>query len=138
MIVNDTIPPARAPSPPAPPRVPPPPAAVPPPAAPAAPPTRLSAGAHKVLEQEMLRRMIDQLSDRAQMPNAWHELASRGDTAVPVLLEALERREMEIRHLAHRLLESVTGEQLEFQANAADDVRLRQVAHLRAKLDRRG
>jgi hypothetical protein len=56
---------------------------------------------------------------------------------VPVLLEALERREMEIRHLAFRLLESVTGEQLTFQSDAPEDVRLRQVAYLRAKLEKR-
>jgi hypothetical protein len=71
------------------------------------------------------------------MPTAWHELNARGEEAVPVLLEALERRELEVRHLAHRLLESVTGEELTFQADAPDDVRLRQIAHLRVRLEGR-
>jgi len=42
-----------------------------------------------------------------------------------------------VRHLAHRLLESVSGQSLKFEADAADDVRLRQIAHLRAKLEKR-
>ena len=91
----------------------------------------------QLLEHEKMRRLVEQLRDRSQMPTAWHELAGRGTAAVPVLLEALERREMEIRHLAFRLLESVTGEQLAFQSDAPEDVRLRQVAYLRAKLERR-
>jgi hypothetical protein len=56
---------------------------------------------------------------------------------VPVLLEALERREVKVRHLAFRLLEQITGESLAYESDAPDDVRLRQVAHLRAKLERR-
>jgi lipopolysaccharide export system ATP-binding protein len=90
-----------------------------------------------LLDQEKMRRWVEQLRDRATMPNAWHELTSRGRDAVPVLLEALERRELEVRHLAHRLLESVTGEQLTFEADAADDIRLRQIAHLRVRLEKR-
>ena len=31
----------------------------------------------------------------------------------------------------------ITGEPVDFQADAADEVRLRQVAHLRARLERR-
>jgi lipopolysaccharide export system ATP-binding protein len=90
----------------------------------------------QLLEHEKMRRWVDQLRDQAQMSNAWHELNSRGRDAVPVLLEALERRELEVRHLAHRLLESVTGEQLTFQADASEEIRLRQIAHLRARLER--
>jgi len=106
------------------------------PSAPAAP-AKLSGGVQQILEQEKMRRLVEQLRDRNHMPTAWHELAGRGTAAVPVLLEALERREMEVRHLAFRLLESVTGEQLTFQSDAPEDVRLRQVAYLRAKLERR-
>jgi hypothetical protein len=107
------------------------------PAAPA-PAARLSGGVQQLLEDEKMRRLVEQLRDRNHMPTAWHELAGRGAAAVPVLLEALERREMEVRHLAFRLLESVTGEQLTFQSDAPEDVRLRQVAYLRAKLERKG
>jgi hypothetical protein len=91
----------------------------------------------QLLEQEKMRRWVEQLRDRETMPGAWHELTSRGRDAVPVLLEALERRELELRHLAHRVLESVTGEQLAFNADAPDEVRLKQIAHLRVKLENR-
>ena len=102
-------------------------------------PVRMSFGGStgQLLEQEKMRRWVEQLRDRDTMPAAWHELTSRGRDAVPVLLEALERRELEVRHLALRVLESVTGEQLSFSADAPDDVRLRQIAHLRVKLDAR-
>ena len=56
--------------------------------------------------------------------------------AVPVLLEALERREMEVRHMALRVLEAITGENLSFQSDGPDDLRLKQVAHLRARFER--
>jgi hypothetical protein len=91
----------------------------------------------RLLEQEKMRRWVDQLRDRTTMPAAWQELTSRGRDAVPVLLEALERRELDVRHLALRVLESVTGEQLQFTADAPDDVRLRQIAHLRTKFESR-
>jgi lipopolysaccharide export system ATP-binding protein len=110
----------------------------PPPPVPVSPPVRAFGGATaQLLEREKMRRWVEQLKDQAGMPTAWHELNARGQDAVPVLLEALERRELEVRHLAHRLLESVTGEELTFQADAADDVRLRQIAHLRARLEPR-
>ena len=91
----------------------------------------------QLLDQEKMRRWVEQLRDREQMPTAWHELSSRGQDAVPVLLEALERRELEVRHLALRLLESVTGEQITFQADAPDDVRFRQLVQLRMRLETR-
>ena len=90
----------------------------------------------QLLDQEKLRRWIDQLLDRAQMQAAWNELTARGKDAIPVLLEALERRELELRHLALRLLETITGETLRFQADGPDDVRWKQIALLRAKLVR--
>ena len=89
------------------------------------------------VEDEKMRRLIEQLKNRADLPNAWHELASRGDAAIPMLLESLERRELEIRHVAFKLLESITGQTHDYQSDAAEDVRLRQVAHLRAKLEKR-
>jgi len=87
-----------------------------------------------ILEYEKMRRWVEQLRDRTLMPTAWHELTLRGEGAVPVLLEALERRELEVRHLAHRLLESVTGKQLTFEADAGDEVRLKQIIALRGLL----
>ncbi len=92
---------------------------------------------HQVLDEEMMRRWLEQLKDRTQMAGAWQELIAKGRAAIPVLLEALERRDMETRHLAYRLLQTITGETLDYQADAADEVRLRQVAFLRLRLDGR-
>jgi lipopolysaccharide export system ATP-binding protein len=120
-------------APPAPPRTVIPAAAVftPPPAG------QFSSTAQALLEQEKMRRLVEALADDARWQPAWHDLSARGLDAVPVLLEALERREVKIRHLAFRLLEQVTGETLAYSSDAPDDVRLKQVAHLRAKLERR-
>ena len=56
-----------------------------------------------------------------------------------VLLEALERREAIIRNRAFELLKFVVRDAglLEFDAEAAEDVRLRQAAFLRARLEPR-
>ncbi len=106
------------------------------PAAPAAGP-RFSSGTQRLLDEEKMRRLVAQLRDPDQMPAAWQDLVGRGPAAIPVLLETLERRELDLRHLALRVLEAVTGETLDYQADAADEVRLRQVAHLRARFEGR-
>ena len=107
-----------------------------PPAAPPGNRTVFGGSTAQLLEQEKLRRWIDQLLDRVQMQAAWNELTARGKDSIPVLLEALERRELELRHLALRLLESISGESLRFQADGPDDLRWKQIAQLRAKLVR--
>ena len=107
-----------------------------PPAAPPGNRTVFGGSTAQLLEQEKLRRWIDQLLDRVQMQAAWNELTARGKESIPVLLEALERRELELRHLALRLLESISGESLRFQADGPDDLRWKQIAQLRAKLVR--
>jgi hypothetical protein len=80
---------------------------------------------------------VDQLLDRHTMPAAIEELTARGHEALPVLADALERRELEIRHVAHRLLEQMLGEKLLYDAAASDELRLRQAAHIRARIERR-
>ena len=104
---------------------------------PPTPSPQFSNRTQQLLDEEKMRRAIDQLPDRERMPDAWHDLASRGEAAIPVLLESLERREVEIRHLSHRLLEAITGESLAYQSDANEDVRLRQTAHLRVKFEKR-
>ncbi|CAN5496419.1 hypothetical protein BH11PLA2_BH11PLA2_03080 [soil metagenome] len=96
-----------------------------------------SAGTQALLNQEKLRRLIDNLGDPARMSEAVQELTHRGPEAMPVLVEALERREVNVRHVAHRLLESLLGESLVYDATAADDVRLRQTAHIRVRISQR-
>jgi lipopolysaccharide export system ATP-binding protein len=91
----------------------------------------------QLLEYEKMRRLVEQLKDRTMMEHAWAGLAGHGREAVPVLLEALERRELELRHVAFRLLQFIVQEPLEFQADAAEELRLRQIAYLRLRLDTR-
>jgi len=104
----------------------------------AAPATaRFSQSTQRLIEDEKLRRLIDLLKDREKMPDAWQQLAEKGEASIPILLEALERRDVEIRHLAFRLLETILGETLDYQSDASEEIRLRQTAHLRAKLEPR-
>ena len=92
-----------------------------------------------MLELERLRRAVEGLADDRTVKIATVELARRSEMAIPVLLEALERREPILRKRAFELLKFVVRDAgpLDFDADAADDVRLRQVAFLRARLERR-
>jgi len=101
--------------------------------------TPLGGTAGAILEQERLRVAIEQLSDDRTMRGATLELNSRGEAAIPPLLEALERRDPLLRKRAFELLKHVARAfaPLDFDPDAADDIRLRQVAYLRAKLERR-
>jgi len=101
--------------------------------------TPLGGTAGAILEQERLRVAVEQLADDRSVRNAMLELNSRGETAIPSLLEALERRDPILRKRAFELLKFVArrAAPLEFDPDGPDDVRLRQVAYLRAKLERR-
>jgi lipopolysaccharide export system ATP-binding protein len=91
--------------------------------------------AGSILEQERLRVAVEQLADDRMVKPAMLELTSRGAGAIPVLLEALERREPILRRRAFELLKFVASDAgpLDYSPDAADDVRLRQVAYLRAR-----
>jgi len=108
-----------------------------------APPPRpqngpLSGTAGTVLELERLRRAVEGLVDDRTVKAATVELARKPAASIPVLLEALERRESLIRRRAFELLKYLARDAgpLELDPDAAADVRLRQVAYLRAKLER--
>jgi hypothetical protein len=67
------------------------------------------------------------------------ELVGSGEDSVLVLLETLERRESILRRRAFEVLKVVAKDAgpLDFDSDAPPDVRLRQVAYLRAKLERK-
>ena len=94
--------------------------------------------AGSILEQERLRVAVEQLADDRAVKAAMLELTSRGVGAVPVLLEALERREPILRRRAFELLKYLAADAgpLDYSPDAPDDIRLRQVAYLRAKFER--
>ena len=100
-------------------------------------PTTFTGPTQLLLEQEKTHRIVERLRHESAAPVAGQELISRGMQAVPALLEALEWRDLKVRYLAFHLLRQIVGEPLTFEFDAPDDVRLRQVAYLRAKLERR-
>jgi lipopolysaccharide export system ATP-binding protein len=98
----------------------------------------LGGTAGAILELERLRYVVEKLADDHALKAAMHELVARGEPAILVLLEALERREPILRRRAFEVLKVVAraAGTLEFDSDAPADARLRQVAYLRAKLER--
>jgi lipopolysaccharide export system ATP-binding protein len=115
----------------------PPPAAIP--AAPPAPTGPFSGAVGSMLELEKIRRLVESLADDAAVKAATLELVKKGAVAVPQLLEALEWRDPVSRRRAFEVLKFLAKDAgpLDFDPDAPPDVRLRQVAYLRARLDRR-
>lgn len=122
----------------------------PPPAFPPAPPSPFSitpppVGApvggsmSAVLDQEKVRRAVEGLADDRTVKASTVELAGRGGAVVPALLEALERRDATLRRRAFELLKFVAKEfsPFDYDPDGPSESRMRQVAYLRARLERR-
>ena len=92
-----------------------------------------------VLDLEKLRRAVEGLADDRTVKAATMELMGRGIAAIPALLEAMERRDATLRRRAFLVLQSVAKEHapFDYDPDAPADVRMRQVAYLRARLERR-
>jgi lipopolysaccharide export system ATP-binding protein len=92
-----------------------------------------------ILELERLRQTVEKLAHDHTLRTAMLELVGHGESSIPILLEALERREQILRRRAFEVLKVVAKADgpLDFDADAPPDVRLRQVAYLRAKLERK-
>jgi lipopolysaccharide export system ATP-binding protein len=91
---------------------------------------------HEVVEQEKVRRLIDRLRTNEGAAAA-EELRRRGPAAVPALLEALERRDVEMRRQAFDVLRQVLGGEVEFDPYAPEAQRLQQLALLRERAQRK-
>jgi lipopolysaccharide export system ATP-binding protein len=85
---------------------------------------------YQVLEQEKIHRLIERLRTEAASQAAV-ELVQRGRSALPALLEALERRDVEMRRQAHQVLQSILGAEVDFDPYAPEAVRRQQLAQLR-------
>jgi hypothetical protein len=92
-----------------------------------------------VLDQEKVRRLVEGLADDRALRTSMMELAARGLAVVPALLEAMERRDAALRRRAFDLLKFVAKDYapFDYDPDATTEVRLRQVAYLRARLERR-
>jgi hypothetical protein len=91
---------------------------------------------HSVVEQEKVFRLVERLrtDDHAA---AAAELVQRGRAAVPALLDALERRDVELRSHAGQILQAILGGPTGFDPYAPEAQRRAQVARLREKFDRK-
>jgi lipopolysaccharide export system ATP-binding protein len=83
-----------------------------------------------VLEEEKVRRLIENLKTEEQ-PSAAAELRRRGQEAVPALIDALERRDVELRRQAFQLLQDMCQGSVAFDPYAPEPLRRQQIAHLR-------
>ena len=92
-----------------------------------------------MLGVELLRREVEALTDDSKVKAATVAIVSKGPAAIPTRLEALERRDQVLRRRAFEVLKFLAREHapLDFDPDGPDEVRLRQIAYLRARLERR-
>jgi lipopolysaccharide export system ATP-binding protein len=90
---------------------------------------------HQVVEQERIHRLIERLKTDDPVA-AGEELVQRGRLAVPALLEALERRDVEMRTRAYAVLRSIVENVGPFDPYAPESHRRQQLNDLRDRLER--
>jgi lipopolysaccharide export system ATP-binding protein len=88
----------------------------------------------QILEAERNYRTIEQLRDDATVRVATAELIQRGVAAVPDLIDALDRRDAELRRRAYFVLQHICGTIPPFDAMGAEPLRRQQIATLRQYL----
>ncbi len=93
------------------------------------------ANVHDVLEQDRIQQLVEVLkSDPAR---AALELIQLGTPVLYPLTEAMERRDVQVRSLAHQVFEKIVGGPVDFDAYAPEAVRRQQLARLRERLFRK-
>lgn len=98
------------------------------------PPPPAPEASRLVPEQENFRRYIEALRAIETRSAAVQELLKRGNASVPTLVEALSRREAELRVQSLEVLRRLVRGPVQFDPHAADDVRARQLAAIRQQL----
>jgi lipopolysaccharide export system ATP-binding protein len=91
---------------------------------------------HQLLEQEKIHRLIERLKT-ADHEAAAKELLQRGTQSVPGLIEALERRDVEMRRQVHEVLQQILSGPVHFDPYAPEAQRRQQIAELRERYDRK-
>jgi lipopolysaccharide export system ATP-binding protein len=94
------------------------------------PPSSPPALVRNVLEQERVRELVEQLRS-PQRDSAARELVQVGAAAVPALLEALERRDLEMRRVAYHVLQHVMDGVGPFDPYAPEAQRRQQIDRLK-------
>ena len=90
----------------------------------------------QLLEQERIHRLIEQLKTDRKVAAAG-ELAECGRAAVPALLEALERRDVDMRSMAFATLQRILDAKAVFDPYAPESHRKHQLAILRDEVHRK-
>lgn len=93
-------------------------------------------GGDVFLEQEKVLRLIEGLKSSEAETSTW-ALIKRGSAAVPTLLSALERRDVEIRRQAQHVLQKILQRTLVFDPYAPEATRRQQLAAIRDHLERK-
>jgi lipopolysaccharide export system ATP-binding protein len=89
-----------------------------------------------VLEGEKIHRLIERLKT-AEHAEAAAQLLEAGNLAVPALLEALERRDPELRRQAHQVLQGILRGVVAFDPFAPEALRRQQLADIRHHVERK-
>ncbi len=99
-------------------------------------PRPVEVAVHHVLEQEKVHGLVERLrtDDHAA---AASELRQRGRSVAPALLDALERRDVEMRRQAWQVLQGLLGESASFDPYAPEAQRRQEIARLREHHDRK-
>jgi lipopolysaccharide export system ATP-binding protein len=102
----------------------------------AASPEPTSPPVAQILEQEKIHRLIEQLKTDRKVAAAG-ELATFGRAAIPALLEALERRDVELRTMAFATLQRILDAKAAFDPYAPEAHRRQQLMTLREEVYRK-
>jgi lipopolysaccharide export system ATP-binding protein len=94
------------------------------------------AALHQVVEQEKVLRLVERLRS-TDAPAAVAELVQHGQAAVPVLLDALERRDVEMRRQVLEVLQRILGAAVAFDPYAPEAQRRQQLTALREHTGRK-
>jgi lipopolysaccharide export system ATP-binding protein len=89
-----------------------------------------------VLEQEKVHRLIEALKGPGHAAAA-NDLLQRGRAVLPALLDALERRDVELRRQVYAVVQRLLDCGAAFDAYAPEAQRRQQLAHLRERAERR-
>ena len=93
--------------------------------------TTPGAATQQVLAEERVHRLIELLKHPEQSRAAETQLIAAGAAAVPELLSAMERRDMDMRQRAYHVLQQILGAGIQFDAFATEELRSRQIKSLR-------
>ena len=89
-----------------------------------------------ILEQEKIQRLIEILKT-GEKARATDELVKKGMTAMPALLNALERRDAELRQHAVEVMQTILKHPIPFDSFAPEAARKKQLAALRELFERK-